>query len=124
MRQVLSSGGARWGLFRLATQTPKQVAGHHVGNHSKQHQEHSDPKNPTVVHSLPARAMIMAAVVLMIMLCLIHSFLVPTSSFRSVGMSLSFYPASCENGRKLERGKLRVTECEILRRLNSEVGSQ
>jgi hypothetical protein len=35
--------------------------------------------------------MIMAAVVLMIMLCLIHSFLVSTSSFRSVGMSLSFY---------------------------------
>ena len=66
----------------------------------------------------------MAAVVLMIMLCLIHSFLVPTSSFRSVGMSLSFYPASCENRRKLERENLQVAECEILRRLNSEVGSQ
>jgi hypothetical protein len=68
--------------------------------------------------------MIMAAVVLMIMLCLIHSFLVSTSSFRSVGMSLSFYPASCENGRKLEGEKLRVAECGILRRLKSEIGSQ
>jgi hypothetical protein len=108
----------------MATEAPRQVAGHHVGDHSKQHQEHSDPKNPAVVHSLPARAMIMAAVVLMIMLCLIHSFLVSTSSFRSVGMSLSFYPASCENGRKLERENLRVAECGILRRLKSEIGSQ
>ncbi len=58
------------------------------------------------------------------MLCLIHSFLVSTSSFRSVGMSLSFYPASCENGRKLEREKLRLAECGILRRLKSEVRDQ
>ena len=75
-KEVLSSGRVRWGLFRLATQAPRQVAGHHVGDHSKQHQEYSDPKNPTVVYSLPARAMIMAAVVLVIMLYLIHSFLV------------------------------------------------
>jgi hypothetical protein len=74
--QALSSGGARWRLFRLAPQAPRQVAGHHVGDHGKQHQEHSDPENPTVVHSPPARAMIMAAVVLVIMLCLIHGFLV------------------------------------------------
>jgi len=50
--------------------------------------------------------MIMAAVMLMIMLCLIHGFLVSTSSFRSVGLSLSFYPASCENGRKLETSRI------------------
>jgi len=75
-RQALSSSGARWWLFGPAAQAPRQIASHHVGDHSKQHQEHSDPKNPTVVHSLPARTMIMAAVVLVIMLYLIHSFLV------------------------------------------------
>jgi hypothetical protein len=61
--------------------------------------------------------MIMAAVVLMIMLCLIHSFLVSTSSSEASAclcrfiVELSFYPASCENGRKLEREKLWVAEC-------------
>jgi hypothetical protein len=57
LAEVLSSGRVRWGLFRRATQAPKQVAGHDVGDHGKQHQEDRDPKNPTVVHSLPARRM-------------------------------------------------------------------
>src|SRR5438270_7418469 len=60
----LSSGRVRWGLFRLATQAPEQVAGHDVGDHSKQHQEHRHPKNPTVMHSLPARTMRMISVML------------------------------------------------------------
>ena len=124
---TLSSGGARWWLFRLATQAPGQVDGHHVGDHGKQHQEHGDPKNPTVVHSLPVRAMGMIAVVLMIVFYLIHRLLRSTSTFRGAAClcrfigELTFYPASCENGRKLgPRGKLRIVEYGIFRK--SEVG--
>src|SRR5881227_1616641 len=75
LQWTLSSGGARRRRFWLATKAPGQVAGRHVGNHCKQHQEYGDPKNPTVMHSLPARAMRMIAVVLMIVFCLIHRFL-------------------------------------------------
>jgi hypothetical protein len=75
LQWTLSSGGARWWLLRLATQAPGQVAGHNVGDHGKQHQEYGDPKNPTVVHSLPARAIGMITVALMIVFCLIHRFL-------------------------------------------------
>src|SRR6266700_2209517 len=75
LQYTLSSSGARWRLFRLATQAPGQVAGHHVSDHGKQHKEYGDPKNPTVVHSLPARAMGMIAMVLMIVFCLMHKFL-------------------------------------------------
>jgi hypothetical protein len=123
----LPSGGARWRLFWLATQAPGQIAGRHVGNHGKQHEEHGDPKNPTVVHSLPARAMGMIAVVLMIVLCFIHRLLRSTSTFRGAAClcrfigELTFYPANCENRRKLGRaGKLPIVEYGILRK--SEVG--
>ena len=70
--EVLSSGRVRWRLFRLATQAPEQVASRDVGDHGKQHQEHGDPKNPTVVHPLPTSVMGMTFVMFVIMLCLVH----------------------------------------------------
>jgi hypothetical protein len=74
-RQVLFPGRVRWERFRLATQAPEQVAGHDVRDHGKQHQKQRDPKNPAVVHPLPARTMRMSFVVLVIMLCFVHRFL-------------------------------------------------
>ena len=74
-QRVLSSGRVRWRRFRLATQAPEQVASHDVGDHGKQHQKHRDPKNPAVVHPLPARTMRMSIVVLVIMPGLVHGFL-------------------------------------------------
>ena len=58
----------------MATQAPEQVASHDVGDHGKQHQKERDPKNPAVMHPLPAR-MMMNFVVLVIVLCLVHRFL-------------------------------------------------
>ena len=59
----------------------------------------------------------MIAVVLMIVFCLIHRFLLSTSAFRSAAClcgfigELTFYPASCENESNLGRaGKLRIVE--------------
>ena len=43
---------------------PEQIAGHDVGDDGKQHQKHRDPKDPAVVHSLPARATRMMSLVL------------------------------------------------------------
>jgi len=91
LQWTLSSGGARRRRFWLATKAPGQVAGRHVGNHCKQHQEYGDPKNPTVMHSLPARAMRMIAVVLMIMFYLIHRFLAFHFCLAKRGVSLPFY---------------------------------
>ena len=54
------------------TQAPEQVAGHDVRDDGKHHQEHGDPKNLTVVHSLPARVMGMTFMMSVIMLCLVH----------------------------------------------------
>ena len=65
----------RWRRFRLAAQAPEQVASHDVGDHGNQHQKHRDPKNPAVVHTLPARTMRMSIVVLVIMPGLVHGFL-------------------------------------------------
>jgi hypothetical protein len=45
----------RWGRFRLTTQAPGQVASHDAGDHGQQHQKQRDPKNPAVVHPLPAK---------------------------------------------------------------------
>jgi hypothetical protein len=37
---------------------PEKVAGHDVGDHGEQHQENRHPENPTVMHSPPARSVI------------------------------------------------------------------
>jgi hypothetical protein len=79
-----------WRLFRLATQAPGQVAGHHIDDYGNQHEEYGDPKNPTVVHSLPARAMGMIAVVLMIVFRFMHRFLA-FNHLAKRGVSLPFY---------------------------------
>jgi hypothetical protein len=68
-------GPTDWQLFRLATEAPGQIAGHYIDDYGNQHEEYGDPKNPTVVHSLPATAMLMIAVMLMIVFCLMHRFL-------------------------------------------------
>ena len=73
-RQVLFNRRVRCGQFRLSTQAPKQVAGHDVGSDGKQHQKHRDPKNPAVVHTLPAWTMRMSIVVLVIIPGLVHEF--------------------------------------------------
>ena len=65
----------RWRRFRLATQAPEQVASHDVGDHGNQHQKHRNPKNPAVLHTLPARTMRMSIVVFVIMPGLVHGFL-------------------------------------------------
>jgi hypothetical protein len=87
----ITGRAARWRLFRLAIQAPRQVAGHHIDDYGNQHEEYGDPKNPTVVHSLPARAMGMIAVMLMIVLCFIHKFLAFHFHLPRCGVSLPFY---------------------------------
>jgi hypothetical protein len=52
---------------------PKEVAGHYVGHDGEQHQENRDPKDPTVMHSTPARSVRMIVVMLVIMLSIVHT---------------------------------------------------
>ena len=65
-------GGLRLWLRWPMTQAPEQVAGHDVRDDGKHHQEHGDPKNPTVMHPLPTSVMGMTFVMFVIMLCLVH----------------------------------------------------
>jgi hypothetical protein len=75
LAEGLFSRRVRWGRVRLATQAPEQVASHDVGDHAQQHQKHRDPKNPAVVHPLPASTMRMSIAVFVIMSALVHGFL-------------------------------------------------
>jgi len=52
---------------------PEKVAGHDVGDDCEQHQENRDPKNPTVVHSPPARSVRMTVVMLVTMVLIVHT---------------------------------------------------
>ena len=52
---------------------PEKVAGYDVGHDGEQHQENRDPKDPTVMHSTPARSVSVIVVMLVIMLSIVHT---------------------------------------------------